>query len=151
MKKLMNGLLVLMLCLGLAACGRNDSSSDNQNHPQNSDIEVQEDETSNDTQDHQNEGDSLDESFSQFVGVWYSYHYSDTLIEIYEDGRIVWNGSVEYTAKNYDGEMFEVYLGDKWYGYGYIYEEFSDPDNPCLSLETPEDTNLLGWYTRAPK
>ena len=147
MKKILNVLLSLMLCLGLVACG-SDSVSDNNNTQQNLDTEVNGDKNSNDSL---NDAGTLDESFSQFIGVWYSYHNEGNLIEIYEDGRIMLNDSVEYTAKNFDGEMFEVYLGDKWCGNGYINEDFSEPDNPWLDLETPENLEIIGGYTRNPK
>ena len=157
MKKLLNILLVLTLCLGLAACGSNDSDSDSKNDTQISDTEVKDDETIdetiNDTQEDQENTETFDEGFDQFLGVWYSWKSTqDKQIEIYEDGRIVLNGSAEYTVKDYDGERFKVYIGDKCWGTGYIDGHLSEPDMPVLIFEpSADDDPILGVYRRIPE
>lgn len=167
MKKLLALLLVAVMCLSLVACGSRTNDSSTPQGTENSSIEIENNDNADGTDSSDLNEDisdeiteeSRDERFAegvnpadvdiaQYVGVWWINkginRTKGNQIEFFEDGRIVLNGETEYQWKEYDGEKFAVYLEDRWLGYGYLY--FHEYNVTCFTMETPEDSNLLGHY-----
>lgn len=131
MKKLFALLLAAVLCLSLAACGQaetSNSEAQKQEVQSTEQEDMQEDsEQSSDnvsgeiveeTQDERFvEGGNPDNITEKYVGVWYSEDLSHKL-EFFEDGRMIFDDTIECQWKDYDGTKINIYCDGEYIGGG---------------------------------